>query len=252
MSKEKKSNRTKNKGQTHPKILPSEDSSTNLYNLNKKLDQRNEEENTLANRVENLQHRKNLDSTAEHKLEKTFKDNRTHPEKERLLHKDVVTTSLKNTLTKALTLANPDQDEVLKEVLELTRNFQFTVETGAPPLPTSISSEDLFINRKSNETAYEFLGLQYGGWLKHFTPSLRANGLYQDQLRYLDPKLMKALRDQRKGLRGNDNQKIGLSEVIPPKKQRIDLILSKSTDNDIKMARQLANAPVYRSNEQEP
>jgi len=149
-------------------------------------------------------------------------------------------------LEEAQSKFNASEKEAFRSALnEHVNNFNFIVQTGAPPFPTEWPNDNLYINRTNNETAFDWLKKHYTPWLKCFSPNLISDALFQDELKETDPDLYKALRSQNQNIL--KSTKLKLQDIIPSGSVRNDRLLANSSELDIKRARQLINALNYRN-----
>lgn len=133
--------------------------------------------------------------------------------------------------------APPQPEKALSALPELPPGFRPPPKTQADLLEAY--GIPLYVKRTD---AYEHLKTHYGPWLKHFTPELEHDHLYQYQLKTLDPDLYIALRNMLARKARSDLKDVKMRDIISVKKQEIDTELYTTSQEEMQKAIRLANA----------
>lgn len=131
---------------------------------------------------------------------------------------------LKAILERVAKRPESEQIALLLEFKDIAECRLQQLESPVPPLPEPDLSGKSYPLYQKKTDALEHLGKHWGQWLKYFTPSLDRDYLFQDQLGKRDPVLMKAVWMQKRKI--ERREKTTVSEIIPPKKARIDANLN--------------------------
>lgn len=124
-----------------------------------------------------------------------------------------------------------------KQQSALFEEFVTHGEGFQPPLPESDPTGNTYDLFKLGDDPYQHLEKVWGGWLKHFSPELPRDYLYQDQLRRRDSLLFDTLYAKRKGIKRD--YRIEFNELLKPKSARIDAELAELSDGELRNMRRI-------------
>lgn len=99
-------------------------------------------------------------------------------------------------------------------LFEFSRQALQSAKSIVDPIPESIPKKMRYPTDNPDADPYEWLSKHYSKWLKHFTPELDRDYLFQPHLSKLDPGLLAALRSRRKSIKTKTKRE--LSKIISP------------------------------------
>ncbi len=120
--------------------------------------------------------------------------------------------------------------ESIKLLLSLYKELK---QKATIPLPKRLPNPgDDYPRYPGRENAIEWLKMHWKAYLKYFGAT--ENLLFQDQLGKLDSNLLQALKNQISRDNRNGDSNIKLSQIVPPKKDRITHEIKNLSSEDIK------------------
>lgn len=125
--------------------------------------------------------------------------------------------SLDITAGEKMRLYKHTKGRVEAEIQSLEQDFPIV-----PPPPESRTDYNPYPGKRKADPSnpYEWLKLHWAPWIKHFTPELERNHLFQYQLRKLDKRLYNALRTNKADIAKKHG--VTLRELLPAKMDRTD------------------------------
>lgn len=147
--------------------------------------------------------------------------------------------TLSEDLKAAAALPKQEQYNALRNVQRVVEEFTAHADgLVAPPLPEPDPTGGSYELYKPGTDPYKHLKDVWKPWLKHFSPELLRDYLYQDQLRRRDERLFNALYARRRGI--NRDHKVLFKELLKPRSARIDAELREQPEEKIKKMASLA------------